>query len=55
MGKRNPHVIVYNDHTGRFEVWHESREVAHSSSLKACVDEYPQASVSTYAKEMDNG
>lgn len=49
---KNPHIIVYNPGTGRFEVWHESREVAHSTTLEACQRKYPDAETSELAWEM---
>lgn len=49
---KNPHIIVYNPGTGRFEVWHESREVAHCTTLEACQRKYPDAETSELAWEM---
>lgn len=43
---KNPHVIIYNAHTGRYEVWHESRCEAHATSLEACKAAYPSAVIS---------
>lgn len=43
MRKRNDHVIIWNGHTGRYEVWHESQNVAHSESLITAQRAFPKA------------
>lgn len=42
---KHPHTILWNRLDGRWEVWHESREVAVSVDLDTCRDAYPDALV----------
>lgn len=43
--KKNPYVILWSASRDRWEVWRESREVAHSVDLERCTEAYPDALV----------